>query len=84
MGLNIKDFVDKMTLEEIENRLKFNEISSDEFLSFKETFLSESEDNKIDYLTRIIEETDESDLLEGNFKNFFEDDVVKDLLKKCL
>ncbi len=84
MSLTIKDFVEKITLENVEERVNFNTITSEEFASFKNDFLNESEENKIVYLTKIIEETEESELLDGNFKSFFEDDVVKDLLKKCL
>lgn len=84
MSIVIKDFVEKITLENVEQRVKFNEISSTDFIDFKNNFLNETEEDKISYLTKIIEETEENDLLEGNFKTFFEDDVVKDLLKKCL
>ncbi len=84
MGIVIKDFVEKITLEKVEERVIFNQISESDFIEFKTNFLNENEENKVIFLTKIIEETDETDLLEGNFKIFFEDDVVKDLLKKCL
>jgi hypothetical protein len=84
MGIVIKDFVEKITLEKVEERVNFNQISESDFVEFKTNFLNENEENKVIFLTKIIEETDETDLLEGNFKIFFEDDVVKDLLKKCL
>ncbi len=84
MSIIIKEFVEKITLENVEERVKFNTITNEEFVDFKTNFLNEPEENKINYLTKIIEETDEVELLEGNFKTFFEDDVVKDLLKKCL
>ncbi len=84
MGIIIKDFVEKITLENLDERVKFNEISSNDFVEFKQAFLDENEEDKIVYLTKIIEETEENDLLEGNFMAFFEDVIVKDLLKKCL
>lgn len=84
MGIVIKDFVDNITLENVEKRVKFNDITPEVLSEFKSHFLNETEENKIEYLTKIIEETDENDLLDGNFKTFFEDGVIKDLLKKCL
>lgn len=84
MDINIKDFVEKLTLENVEERVGFNTISLDEFNAFKTNFLNEKEEDKIAYLTKIIEDIEENDLLEGNFKEFFSDDVVKDLVKKCL
>lgn len=82
--MEVKEFVEKITLEKIEDRIKFNEISNEEFLEFKNLLILEDENNKISYITKIIEETDESDLLDGNFKTLFEDDIIKELLRKCL
>ena len=82
--MEVKEFVEKITLEKIEDRIKFNEISNEEFLEFKNLLILEDENNKISYITKIIEETDESDLLDGNFKKLFEDDIIKELLRKCL
>ena len=84
MSIVIKDFIEKLTLEKKEDRLEFNKITDDEFNDFKVGFLKEEETNKLDFLIKIIEETDETELLEGKFKSFFDDDMVKDLLKKCL
>lgn len=80
----INEKIELMTLEKIENRLNFNQFSEIEYTEFKNQFLSDSEENKINNLIKIIEETDENLLLEGNFKNFFNEDGVIILLKKCL
>jgi hypothetical protein len=84
VNMNIKEFVEKMILEDVSKRYDFNSCTEDELKSFIIKFLQENEENKISYLNKIIEETEEKLLLEGNFKKFFENNSIKSLLRKCL
>lgn len=84
VNINIKEFVEKMILEDVSKRYDFNSCTEDELKSFIIKFLQENEENKISYLNKIIEETEEKLLLEGNFKKFFENNSIKSLLRKCL
>ncbi len=81
---SVKQLVEKITLGDVSKRTNFNSLSGQEVEDFKNDFLKENEADKILYLTKIVEDCPEEELLEGNFKTFFEDDNIKDLLRKCL
>ena len=81
--MNIKEYVDKMTSDK-EDRLLFNELSESDVELFKTNFLSVSETLQIEYLLKILDETNENELSSGNFYEFFNTSTIKHLLLKCI
>jgi hypothetical protein len=79
----INEFVGQLTNEKIEERISFNEQTLDVFEDFKSNFDTLNDTEKIEILIKIIESTDETELVCGNYKLFFDNDVIKSLLRKC-
>lgn len=81
--MKINEFVGQLTNEKIEDRISFNEQTLDVFEDFKTNFDTLDEAEKIQNLIKIVESIDETELVSGNYKLFFDNDVIKSLLRKC-
>lgn len=81
--MKINEFVGQLTDEKIEDRISFNEQTLDVFEDFKTNFDTLDEAEKIQNLIKIVESIDETELVSGNYKLFFDNDVIKSLLRKC-
>ena len=81
--MKINEFVGQLTNEKIEDRISFNEQTLDVFEDFKTNFDTLDEAEKIQNLIKIVESIDETELVSGNYKSFFDNDVIKSLLRKC-
>lgn len=81
--MKINEFVGQLTNDKIEERISFNEQTLDVFEDFKTNFDTLDEAEKIQNLIKIVESIDETELVSGNYKLFFDNDVIKSLLRKC-
>jgi len=81
--MKINDFVGQLTNDKIEERISFNEQTLDVFEEFKTNFDALVEADKIENLIKIVECIDETELVSGNYKSFFDNDDIKSLLRKC-
>lgn len=81
--MKINEFVGQLTNDKIEDRISFNEQTLDVFEDFKTNFDTLDEAEKIQNLIKIVESIDETELVSGNYKLFFDNDVIKSLLRKC-
>ncbi len=82
--MDVSNVVSKITSEKEDERVNFNELPEAEVADFKAAFLNESEDKQVEYLSRIIEETDESQLMNGQMKAWLDEPVIRELLHKCV
>ena len=82
--MNIKEFIGSLTNEKIEERASLNDITTEEFNEFCTLFNAETEENKIEYITAIIDNIDETDLVSGKYQIFFDNDDIKALLRRCV
>ncbi len=82
--MNLSKFVGELTNLKVEKRIDFNSISETEYNDFISEFDELNLGDKEFYLLKIIEEVNEDSLLEGNFKKWFSDESIIEVLQNSL
>ena len=72
----------KNIITDIIDNKKFNNLTEAELLDFTVEFNKQNIDNQIEFLIFIIKNSDIKDIVIGNFKKFFNDNYIKELLLK--